>query len=618
MTWYPWPAFLTQLVATVLVLRVAFITATRRSVPGHQSFTWLAVSIAWWTFTSALGSVIGDALPARIALAQAQYVGIAAVAPFWLLFAREYAREDRHDTRVLRTAIWVLPVATIVLAFTNESHHLLWSAIVPSGGSVVFAHGPWFWIIAGYSYVLLGIGSVVLFRSQRHLPSEYQGQRIVLMFGLAGGWVGNLLYLIGVHPSPGFDLTAVGFAVSGLCLTWGLHRYQLLNLVPIARDQVLDSMQEAVMVVDPAMRVIDINAAAMRLTGARQDWFGQPISTLLPWWDREVDDPTDAPRSTLVSPEDNDKHLEVDITPIEDRRHGIAGWLVLLHDVTARVAGERERLVLDRRLLEQQKLQSLRVVAAGIAHDFNNLLASIIGNADLVAMHLPADADLRQRMDVIVSGAQRAADLVEQMLAYAGEGRGFSKPVDLELLTRETVQLVEGSIARGVPIQYHGRPGVPLVSGDPIQIGQAVLNLLVNAVEAVQGDDKGGPITVRVGQGELTRRYLTGVAFGSDAREGHYVFVEIKDEGPGIDPATLAHIFDPFFTTKHTGHGLGLAAVQGIIRGHGGALHVQSTPGGGSAFRVWLPVSRLGEAEATADAELSAMLDAEEPADPAT
>ncbi len=617
MLWQSWLAFITQFTAAALAVRVAFLTATRRWVPGQVSFAWLAAAVAWWALTGALEGVMGDALPARIALAQAQYFGISAVAPCWLMFAEDYARVEWPYARLRRTAIWIVPAVTVALALTNVRHHLLWSAIVPTGGYVLYEHGPWFWVIVGYSYVLLAIGSSILLRSLSHLPPEYQGQRSLLMAGVAAAWFGNLLYILGVHPLPGFDLTPLGFAVSALCFTWGMHRHQLLMLVPIAREQVLDSMREAVMVIDPALRVIDINASAKRLMGERQDWFGHRISTLLPWWDSEVGDPTDSARSTLVSPEDDDQHLEVDVTPIHDRHHGIAGWLVLMHDVTPRIVGERERLVLDRRLLEQQKLESLRVVAAGIAHDFNNLLASIMGNADLVAMHLPADADLRQRMDVIVSGAQRAADLVEQMLAYAGEGRGVSKPIDVELLTRETMQLVEGSIARGVPIQYYGRPGVPLVLGDAIQLGQAILNLLVNAVEAVQDDGKGGPITVRVGQGELTRRYLTGVSFGNDAPPGHYVFIEIKDEGPGIDAATLAHIFDPFFTTKQTGHGLGLAAVQGIIRGHGGALHVESAPGRGSAFRVWLPVSRAGETEPDADAELNALVDGEEPIDPA-
>lgn len=575
--------------AAILASAVALVSAARWAVPGRASLVALSLAVAWWSLGSAFEAMVGPG-SARLAWARAQYLAIPACAPLFFLFTHDYTRAEWWRQPWRRALLAVVPVLTIPIAFTNEQHHWLWRAVVEAAHGNAYAHGPWFWVVIAHSYVLLGAGTILMVRSVRRVPSQNRGQVTAFIAGALAPWAGNLLYILGVRPADTVDLTPVGFSVAALCLAWGMYRYQFLDLVPIARGRVFDSMTEAVLVIDPRLRVIDLNPAARRLIGESIEWFGRPAASVLPWWQGMLEGGLETARSVFIATNADDQHLEVDVSPIHEGR-ALAGWLVLMRDVSARVAGERERLALDRRLLEQQKLDSLRVVAAGISHDFNNLLATIIGNADLVAMHLPPDADLRQRLEIIVSGAQRAADLIEQMLAYAGEGRGASAPIDLEALTRETVQLVEGSIAHSLPIQYEAARGLPPIYGDPLQIGQVVLNLLINAVEAAT--PARALITVSIGQQEVSRAELSRAAFGTDASPGPYLFVEVRDEGPGMDEATLGRIFDPFFTTKDSGHGLGLASVQGIVRGHGGALRVESRPRQGSAFRVWFPVSRI-------------------------
>ena len=287
----------------------------------------------------------------------------------------------------------------------------------------------------------------------------------------------------------------------------------------------------------------------------------------------------------VVKTEPGPRFLEVRISPVRDRTRHFTGWLVVIRDISTRRRAETERYALERRVQEQQKSESLTVFAAGVAHDFNNLLTSILGNADLLAMQAPPDSSQRRTAEAIVIGSQRAADLVSKMLAYAGEGRVVSERVDLDALTREMVDVLEASVTRHCTLVYNSPGPLPLVDVDPTQIRQVVLNLIINATEAV---DEGGLVTVATGQELLDREALSHMTFGADVDPGPYVFVDVVDNGHGISDETLLRMFDPFFSTKDQGRGLGLAAVRGIVRSHQAALRVSSAPGQGTRFRVWL------------------------------
>jgi signal transduction histidine kinase len=271
---------------------------------------------------------------------------------------------------------------------------------------------------------------------------------------------------------------------------------------------------------------------------------------------------------------------------VRDAERRFAGWIVIIHDVTLRRRADADRYALDRRLQEQQKSESLTVLAAGVAHDFNNLLTGILGNADLLAM-LAKDDTQKQAAEAIVIGAQRAADLVSKMLAYAGEGRVVSEQVDLDTLVGEMVDLLEASVGRHCTLRYQSPGPLPTIEGDPTQIRQVVLNLIINATEAV---DEGGVVTVATGEESLDRVALANMTFGSGHEPGRYVFLDVVDNGQGISDETLARIFDPFFSTKQMGRGLGLAAVRGIVRMHQAPLRVTSKAGQGTRFRVWFPL----------------------------
>ena len=263
----------------------------------------------------------------------------------------------------------------------------------------------------------------------------------------------------------------------------------------------------------------------------------------------------------------------------------VVGRVWCYRDVTERVRAEEERRRLEAQIQHVQKLESLGVMAGGIAHDFNNLLVGILGNAGLALSDAPAG--IRDRISQIEIAAQRAAELTNQMLAYSGKGRFILRRTDLSELVKEMADLLRTAATKTAELELQLSLEPVAFDGDPAQIRQVIMNLITNASDAI--GSAAGRIEVATGRLTATREYLAGACVGADQPEGAFVFAEVRDNGCGMDAATMTRIFDPFFTTKFTGRGLGLAAVLGIVRGHGGAIKIASAPGVGTTFRVLVP-----------------------------
>lgn len=266
---------------------------------------------------------------------------------------------------------------------------------------------------------------------------------------------------------------------------------------------------------------------------------------------------------------------------------GINGIVITARDITERKKAEDERLDMERRLLHAQKLESLGVMAGGIAHDFNNLLMAILGNLDLARIDLSPVSRSRPFIDQALVAARRAADLTNQMLAYSGKGRFDLKPFDLSELVQEMAHLLKASISKTVTLNLQMGSSLPPIIADPSQIQQIIMNLIVNASEAI--GEHPGVVTITTGAVECSQEYLQGSRLKEKPAAGIFVFFEVKDTGCGMDEDTKDRLFDPFFTTKFTGRGLGMAAVLGIVSGHKGAILVDSEPGKGSAIKVMFP-----------------------------
>jgi signal transduction histidine kinase len=572
----------------VFCLGMAVVAWRRRRVQGAPSFGWLMLALTTWTALSALHRLpLG--LDARILIAQVQVPGIVSVAPLWFLFARVFARTPLRPSR-WTAALWILPMLVVVEVWIDGTGGWYWTSVIqrttdPADG-VEYFYGPLFWTSVLYSYGLILTGTWRVLWSLRESPPHYRGQLASLAMASTIPLLANASYLARITD----DYTPMAFALSGGLFGWSLFRRYLLNVRPMARGMLFDRFTDAVLVLDVEYRVLDMNAAAHRVVG--KGTLGAPVERALPWWPRLIAGQTrqsDGP--SVIRHED--QVLDASVTPITGEGGQLAGWLVVLRDITDWLRAEEERLALDRRLQEQQHTESLTLLAGGLAHDFNNLLAGIMGNADMLAMRLPAEArELREMVHAITVGSERAADLVAKMLTYAGEGAGPAEPVDVDALASEMSDLLRTSIARECTLTFESGGTLPPVMADATQVRQIILNLVVNACEAIDEptppDETKGQVTLRTGIDTLPAAPRALVP-SPRLPHGRYVFIEVADTGSGMSPETVARIFDPFFTTKTAGRGLGLASVQGIVRQHRGALAVDSVEGRGTTVRVWFP-----------------------------
>jgi len=248
-----------------------------------------------------------------------------------------------------------------------------------------------------------------------------------------------------------------------------------------------------------------------------------------------------------------------------------------------------ERKQADLALLQSQKLESLGVMAGGIAHDFNNLLGAMQGNVELAM----TEASLEQAMpylETLKGLMAKGAGLLRQMLAYSGRRKSSVRILNLNHLVQEMVHLLGSSISKKAQMRLNLHPQLPPMEADPAHIQQVVMNLVINASEAM--GEQNGVITLSTCPEEVSQATIDAIGDGQPIRPGPHVGLEVSDNGSGMSPEVLKKIFDPFFTTKFTGRGLGLASIHGIVRGHQGCIHVSSEPGRGSTFKLLFPAAQ--------------------------
>jgi PAS domain S-box-containing protein len=357
---------------------------------------------------------------------------------------------------------------------------------------------------------------------------------------------------------------------------------------------------------DDQVTVLFVSEGARELTG----WTAEELMSGVVHF-RDCIHPDDVSRVREVTRTALHEHEDVEVEYRIRTRGGDEKWVLsrgrgfygqdgkldmfegLAIDITARKNAEAARLALERKLLEGLKLESLGRLAGGIAHDFNNLLSSILGNATMVRLTVTPGNATDTQLRAIEAASLRAADLCRQMLAYAGQGRFVIEPTDLTAVTQDLQPLLKISLAQQARLWLNLAPNLPPVLADTAQIRQIVMNLVLNAADAIgaKGAKDGGEIVVTTGIVHADLPLLASCVAGAGLTAGEYVFLEVRDNGCGMTAEVAAKIFDPFFTTKFSGRGLGLAAALGIVRGHQGALKVDTAPGVGSTFRLLLPVA---------------------------
>jgi PAS domain S-box-containing protein len=353
--------------------------------------------------------------------------------------------------------------------------------------------------------------------------------------------------------------------LSSRSLSWSLEFYRILGLDPTTVRPSQDALHA--LINEPDRERLRVAHEACTAGGAPVDL-----------------------RFRLAHPERGVRHLHARAELLRAPTGRPLALVGTMQDVTDEVEAAEARARLETQVHQAQKLESLGLLAGGIAHDFNNLLVGVLSNASLALLDLDEHSPARQTVLEIERTAQRAADLTRQLLAYSGKGRFVVEPLQLSALAAEMAQLLRTVVSKDAALELELDESLPLILGDATQLRQVIMNLITNASDALQG--RHGRITVRTRRQDGVEFSPEALHFGTDAtREGDAVCLEIVDTGVGMSRDTAERIFDPFFSTKFTGRGLGLAATLGIVRGHHGAISVESTPGHGTRFILCFPVT---------------------------
>lgn len=264
------------------------------------------------------------------------------------------------------------------------------------------------------------------------------------------------------------------------------------------------------------------------------------------------------------------------------------GRLVVFRDVTGMRKAEQTNTMIREQVQATQRLESLGVLAGGLAHEFNNILMAILGNADLLAADIVPQSEGASYLSEIRTASHRAADLCSQMLTYSGKGECRHQNLNMSKIVKEMQGILDVTLGKKVVMNSEFEPDLPEIEGDLAQMRQVVLNLVGNAADACLTEN-GGRVDLQLFARHCSRSFLDNCLSGKNVQAGKYVCLEVSDTGCGLGIEEQARVFDPFYTTKFVGRGLGLSAVLGIARSHGGVVCLKSRLGQGSTFSVFLP-----------------------------
>ena len=377
-----------------------------------------------------------------------------------------------------------------------------------------------------------------------------------------------------------------------------LERLQgALRALAIQWQAVFDSVGNPICLADTEGRVQLCNHAITQLTDKSvADCIGRHFSTII---HSTTDTPSDDLLAQLHQSRQRqnavlnlvDRTLEVTADPMLDARGELVGVIYVLNDITERKRAEEKLRESDERLRQSEKMTAIGQLAGGVAHDFNNQLTGVLGYADLLCSRLD-DPALKRYAESIRTGAQCSADLIGKLLAFARKGQYQSVPVDMNRVINEAVDVLERSIDKRIRIEQLLRAMPTVVTGDPSQIENAILNLALNARDAMPD---GGTLTVETQVVHLDAELYAKPPY--ELRVGDYLMLTVTDTGCGMSDEVKRHLFEPFFTTKPVGKGtgMGLAAVYGTVKSHHGATTVSSEVGRGTSFRIYLPLAAPAE-----------------------
>ena len=573
--------WLHALVTGVITLLLGAYLWRHRRVRTTRVLMLLMFAVSQWSITYALEFISPD-LRAKLFWVRLEYIGGTWSAVLYFLMSASLVHLDAWFSRRRLILLGLIPVATVFLALTNDHHGLMWKVawldISGPAPMVAYLRGPGFWVFITYSYLIILSGLFLLLKSWLQSRGLYRRQMAVLLLGALIPLLSNLVYLAGASPISYLDLTPFSFMLTGLALAWALFRYRMLDLAPIAREAVMDGIGDGVLVLTLDDQIADLNPAGLGILGiSPAEAKGKTLGQLIPELadlraNREADGGTTLKRGSQA--------YEVRVFPLHGRKKTLLGRLVLLRDVT----GQR---MMEEQLRHSQKMQAIGTLTGGIAHDFNNVLSAVMGYAELALHAANNNEPNSEEVGKILEAAHRAKDLIGKMMTFSRKADIDFKHLDLDREISAIIDILRGSVPKMIDIQTDFSPQAKFLLADAGQMQQMILNLGVNAADAMP---QGGRLIFVTRVEELGE---DAAQIHPEAGPGRYAVIRVSDTGQGMDEQTRLQIFEPFFTTKEIGKGtgLGLSTVFGIVRGHHGFVTCQSRVGRGTTFEIYLPLA---------------------------
>ncbi len=586
MNWQNMPYILLLFVVFIIALALAGITWRYRTASGAKPFATLMLALAVWSCSYAL-IFITDTLTVKTFWLNCSYLGIVAIPTSWLLLALQYSGYDGWLTRHRLLWLTLVPLLTLCVIWTNGFHGLFRSQIAISElGAITATKEPAFWLHTVYSYMLLILGSSFLIREAMRLRHLYRGQASMLLLGVLIPWIGNILSISGSIPLPGLDLTPFTFLLTGIVIFWSLFRHRLLDIVPVARDTIIESMDDGIIVLDAQNRVMDMNPAASAIIGHTvREVVGQPIHqalALYPEFIERYHNVTATRDEIVIYNSGQQQSFDLRISPLFDRAGRYSGRVIVLRNIT-RLTEATRQLYQSKEAAEAAN-QAKTAFIRNMSHELRTPLTAIIGYNDLIRFQAEQLelVDIHADAERIRVASSNLLGLINGLLDLsrieAGKVELIVEEFDLVELLDEVVTTIRPLVLQNENTLHVNYPDdLGILHTDWAKLRQILINLLHNAAKFTQA-----------GEIELVAQRIA--MPGRD-----WINLRVRDTGIGIEPEHMRNLFQVFtqgdatIARSYGGTGLGLALSHHFCQMLEGTIDVTSQPGSGSTFTVMLP-----------------------------
>ena len=579
-------------IAALLSVLLAFYLWDHRKTSGAKAAAALWLALFIWIAGHCL-EILGVELPTKLFWEKIQYFGLVVLPVALFVFSLEFSGRKSWITSSRLVALLVVPTITLLLALSNDWHRQLWTdwALESVGGTSVLNLEPGiaFWVSSIYNYILLAISTVLIVQATIRHPKTYRGQTASMLAGIIAPWLGYAISNFGLFQLP-IDLTPIAFTLTGLAIAWNIYNYQLQNIARIAFETVIDSMSDALFILDMENQIVDVNPAGQRtLQRSVDEIIGRDASEVFIDYGDLLDLYQNAIniREEIALENDSQNHYyELSISPLTDHQDKILGRAIVLHDISDRKKAENAMLMARDQALEASRAKSHFLARVG--HELRTPLGVIRGYADLLKE--PAYGELSElqlkALAEIIDSTQRVSDMVSELLDEARLAAGAVqldiKPFTPTLILKDVQEKLSVlANQKGLALNTDLDPKLPpQLVGDPKRINQMVTNLASNSIKFT----KEGGVHIRFYQ-----------------RSKKQWAMEVKDTGPGIPKEAQDDIFEPFrqadnsIAKKYGGTGLGLSIVKHLTGMMNGKIAVKSRVGVGSTFTITLPIETPDE-----------------------